>query len=144
MLRAAPPGYRADMSDHERDVTEVALTIPAATDHIRFARLMASAVASRAGLDYDTIEDLRIAVSELCTAVAEVAPDGAELTLTYQGNAEGIRVTGHASGTPATPESDVPGELTVQILDAVADEHSFEVGPEGVSFSLLRRVAAAT
>lgn len=132
------------MPDPPRDVTEVALTIPAATDHIRFARLMASAVASRAGLDYDTIEDVRIAVSELCTAAAEVAPDGAELTLVYQGDADGIRVTGHASGATEPPESDVPGELPLQILDAVADEHSFEVGPEGVTFSFLRRVAAAT
>lgn len=132
------------MPDHASGLTEVALTIPAATDHIRFARLMASAVASRAGLDYDTIEDLRIAVSELCTATAEVAPDGAELTLRYQGDADGIRVTGHAPGATGPREPDVPGELTLQILDAVADEHSFEVGPDGVSFSFLRRVAAAT
>jgi serine/threonine-protein kinase RsbW len=130
------------MSDHALGGTEVALTIPAATDHIRFARLMASAVASRAGLDYDTIEDLRIAVSELCTAAIEIA-EGGRLTLTYRADADGIRVEGHASAAPVTPPSDVPGELTLQILDAVADEHSFEVGPEGVAFGLLRRVTAA-
>jgi hypothetical protein len=119
--------------------TELTLVIPAANDHLRYARLIASAVAARSGLDYDAVEDLRIAVSELCTAVTEGAADGA-LTLSYTGNSSGVRITGRAArGGGGTPEPVALGELSRQILDAVTDEHAFEVGDDELSFMLYRR-----
>lgn len=118
-------------------VTELTLVIPATNDHIRFARLMASAVGSRLGFDYDTLEDLRIAVSELCTSLTEGTLGDGLLTLTYHGDADGVRVTGHAPITEGSPVPEPPGELTLQILNAVAGEHTFELGPDGVSFTLL-------
>ena len=119
-------------------VTELTLVIPPANDHIRFARLMASAVAARLGYDFDTLENLRIAVSELCTAVTEGAVSR-ELTLTYRGDVEGLRITGYAPAVPGSPAPREPEELTRQILDAVADEHSFDIGPSGINFTLLLR-----
>jgi hypothetical protein len=121
--------------------TEIRLVIPTANDHIRFARLMASAVAARLGFDYDTIEDLRIAVSELCTVVTEGIPRG-ELTLTISGDSAGVRITGRAPLTPGSPPPEAPGELSRQILDAVADEHTFELASGNVTFTLLRRVVS--
>lgn len=123
-------------------VIELTLVIPAANDHIRFARLMASAVAARVGCDFDTIENLRIAVSELCTTVTGDAASG-ELTLTYRGDTDGVRISGHATRGPGSLGPDVPGELTRQILDAVADEHTIELGPAGASFTLLVRAPAS-
>lgn len=118
-------------------VTELTLVIPATNDHIRFARLMASAVGSRLGFGYDTLEDLRIAVSELCTSLTEGTPGDGLLTLTYHGDADGVRVTGQAPIAEESPLPEPPGELTLQILNAVAAEHTFELGPAGVSFTLL-------
>ena len=127
----------SDDADHSA-VTELTLVIPASVDHIRFARLMASAVAARIGCDVDAVENVRIAVSELCTAVAESAPRG-DLTLTYRGDADGVRVTGHALRTVGSSTPEAPSELTRLVLDAVADEHSLELGPTEMSFSLLLR-----
>jgi hypothetical protein len=121
-------------------LAELTLVIPAANDHVRFARLMASAVAARLGFDYDAIEDVRIAVSELCTAVTERLPEG-ELTLTFRGGADGIVVTGRAPLSPGTPPPEAPGDFMRQILEAVADEHSFELRGASVHFTLRRRVA---
>lgn len=121
-------------------VAELTLVIPAVHDHVRFARLMASAMASKLGYDYDTIENLRIAVSELCTSVAEITT-GDELTLTYRGDANGVRIDGHAPRTPGSPAPEGPNDLTRQILEAVADDHTFEVGPDDVNFTLLLRAA---
>lgn len=120
-------------------VTELTLVIPAANDHIRFARLMASAVGTRLGFDYDTLEDLRIAVSELCTSVTEGTPSGAQLTLTYRGDASGVHIAGYAPLAPGSPPPAAQDDLTRQILDAVAGEHTFEVGPMGVRFTLVLR-----
>ena len=41
-----------------------ALTVPAEMTHIRTARLVAAAIASQAGLDPETVEDVRLAVGE--------------------------------------------------------------------------------
>lgn len=118
--------------------TELTLVIPPANDHIRFARLMASAVAARLSFDYDTIEDLRIAVSELCTAVTEGISRG-DLTLTFSGDTNGVRVTGRAPLMPGSPTPEVPGELTRQVLEAVTDEHTLELGNAEINFTLFRR-----
>lgn len=118
------------------EVIELTLVIPATNDHIRFARLMASAVGSRLGFDFDTLEDLRIAVSELCTSVTEGSRSSGPMTLTYRGDANGVRVTGHAPIAEGSPPPQPPSELTLQILNAVAGDHTFELGPTGVSFTL--------
>lgn len=116
---------------------DLTLTIPASSDHIRFARLVASAAATKLGFDYDTIEDLRIAVSELCTAVVESCEGEGTLTLTYCADGvDAIRIDGRAAfrdGMAAGAERD---ELVGHILEAVADEHSLDLGPTGGSFML--------
>ena len=116
---------------------DLTLTIPATSDHIRFARLMASAAATKLGFDYDTVEDLRIAVSELCTAVAEACGGNGTLRLTYCADgADGIRIDGTAAfetnGSVASKRDDLIGE----ILTAVTDEHSLDLNPTGGSFML--------
>lgn len=45
----------------------VELTIPARVEYIGVARLLVSGVANRAGLAYDEIEDVKLAVAEACT-----------------------------------------------------------------------------
>lgn len=116
---------------------DLTLTIPASSDHIRFARLVASAAATKLGFDYDTVEDLRIAVSELCTAVVEACEGEGTLTLTYCADGDhGIRIDARAAfndGMAAGAERD---ELVGHILEAVADEHSLDLGPSGGSFML--------
>ncbi len=116
---------------------DLTLTIPAASDHIRFARLLASAAATKLGLDYDTVEDLRIAVSELCTAVAEACGGDGTLTLTYCADGDGgVRIDGQASFPNRTDGSAEPDELIGHILDAVCDEHQLDLGPTSGSFML--------
>ena len=45
---------------------DVWLTVPPFSEYLRTVRLVAADAAGRAGLDYDAIEDFRIAVDELC------------------------------------------------------------------------------
>ena len=48
----------------------VTVTFPAAPEYLRLARIATADAASRAGLDYEEIDDVRIAVSELCSLVS--------------------------------------------------------------------------
>ena len=63
---------------------EIRLIIPGSPDFLRLARLAAADAGSRAGLTFDEIEDLRIAVDELCHSVMRA--DGSDeriLTSSY-------------------------------------------------------------
>lgn len=131
-----------DLDPHQ--VTELTLVAPARNDHVSFARLIGSAVAARLGFDYDTIEDLRIAVSELCTSVAESAAGGAQLTLTFRGDQDGVLVAGRAPLLRGSAPPEPLGDLTLLILDAVADDYTFDVDAEEIRFTLRLRMAHAT
>src|SRR2546423_11409599 len=45
---------------------DVRLVVPAAPEYLRLVRLTAAGLASRLGFTFDEVEDLRIAVDELC------------------------------------------------------------------------------
>ncbi|MEY2470025.1 MAG: serine/threonine-protein kinase RsbW [Actinomycetota bacterium] len=115
----------------------VTLVVSAANDNISFARLTAVQVASKVGFDYDAIEDVRIAVSELCGTLITAAVAGSELTIVCRGDSTGLTITGRA---PA-PEAGVtlePDELSEQVLDAVTDQHDFSCDGAEVQFSMFR------
>lgn len=121
----------------------VTLVIPAANDHIRFARLVMSTIATKAGFDYDTIDDLRIAVDELCASTIALATPGAELTVVYRADEEGVRVEGSAPAIAPGPEASLPSELSRLILKAVVDDHGFHHTDGMASFSLFRRLVGS-
>ncbi|MGE5701632.1 MAG: anti-sigma B factor RsbW [Clostridia bacterium] len=56
----------------------IELMIPARLEYIGIARLTVSGVANRAGLTYDDIEDVKLAVSEACTNAVQHAYVGTE------------------------------------------------------------------
>lgn len=59
--------------EHGADSTvpTVTLTIPGAPEYVGIARLAVLGIASRMGFSYDEIEDLRLAVAEVCTGAIE-------------------------------------------------------------------------
>ena len=61
-------GARHDDQVNERHDGVVRLELPIASQYIRVARLVASGLGASAGLDVDAVDDLRIAVDELCAA----------------------------------------------------------------------------
>ncbi len=115
----------------------VTLTVTATNDHISYARLTATALAGKIGFDYDAIEDVRIAVSELCSNVIARAITGAELTLSFRGDAGGITVTGRVPVSDAEPPFD-PDELSEQVLDAVVDTHGYSLDGRESQFAMFR------
>jgi len=109
----------------------VELTFPARGDLIVLARLVTSAVSARAGFDIEELEDLRLAVGELCLLTLE-GSDGQmgdlRLELTVLGDAIGVECTlaGAAAGAGTSAETDETAQLSQQILNALVDEHGRE------------------
>jgi serine/threonine-protein kinase RsbW len=101
---------------------KVRLVIPASSRYLRLARLTAAGLAGDLGYSVDDIEDLRVAVDELCAAIIEDAAEPAELELTYQESDGGLVVEGicRARSSQAPELHSVAREL----LNMLADKYS--------------------
>jgi hypothetical protein len=124
---------------------EVRLLIPAEPGFLRLARLTAAAVASRMGFTFDEVEDLRIAVDELCYFLIGGRGPTGTITLTCTIGSEGLTVRGDGDwrdrSTPrggATPPADLP-ELSRRILESVVDDYVCDGTGSAPSFRLLKR-----
>lgn len=51
----------------------ILLNLPCKADYVSVARLTASGIASRIGFDIDTVEDIKVAVSEVCSRIINAA-----------------------------------------------------------------------
>lgn len=117
------------------------LAIPAHSDYLRFARLMAVGLATKLDFDYDTIEDLRLAVSELCTAVMTACQGHGEMTLNYRSDGtDALVIDATATYAPGVTGATTTDELFAPILSAVAEEHLLDLGEAGATFMLRMRV----
>ena len=96
------------------------------------ARLVTSAISARAGFDIEELEDLRLAVGELCllTLQGSDAQSGDVcLELTVLDDSIGVVVHPRARRRrrdDASPEGEEVAALSEQILDALVDEHGRE------------------
>jgi serine/threonine-protein kinase RsbW len=109
----------------------IELTFPARGDLIVLARLVTSAVSARAGFDIEELEDLRLAVGELCLLTLQghdARYGGLRVELNVLGDAIDVQCTlEHAAPSgEAQPEEDESALLSQQILDALVDEHGRE------------------
>ena len=109
----------------------IELRFPARGDLIVLARLVTSAISARAGLDIEELEDLRLAVGELCllTLQGTDAQSGDVcLELTVLDDSIGVVCTLERASAAdgADPEGEEAALLSEQILDALVDEHGRE------------------
>jgi hypothetical protein len=128
-------------------VDRVELALPARPELLFLARMTAAAVASRADFGYDRIEDLRLALDELCLTLLGGTLDDRRIRLQFMWNEDTIEVTAALEGDntgalvgaqPVAPAA--PNELSERILDALVDEHGFEhVGETPTSWMRMRR-----
>jgi hypothetical protein len=112
---------------------DVRLTLPAHPGFVRIARLTIAGLASRAGFGYDEVEDLRIAVDELCYLLVGPAGQTGDIELLFRVQDGSISVVG--SGPRAVDQLSV---FSQRILDAVVDRHEIERTTNGTTFRFSR------
>ena len=93
---------------HAAEVVEV--TIPPKPEFLTVARLTAATVAARQSFTYDEIEDLKIAVSEACTALLLAGTAGHPLALRFalDGDTLEVRIVTEGPGAFALLSLDRP------------------------------------
>jgi len=102
---------------------EMALSVK--EDLLVLARLCVATVASRAGFDIEEIDDLRLAVDELCLLVLRGRRTG-RLLLAFDADTARIDVWCNYDGADTGDErtdDDASAGLSERILDALVDQH---------------------
>jgi serine/threonine-protein kinase RsbW len=139
-----------DPTDEERPIVtdvdgeEVRLTMPATPQLLRVARLTAAGLAGRLGFSVDEIEDVKIAVDELCFAVVGSKGRAGTFTLTYRLGDRELKIDGEGVFASSAVESaPVPSELSSQILAAVVDDHEISRDGDTMRFRLVKRRVGA-
>ncbi len=114
----------------------VLVEFPARPEFLRLARLAAADVGSRAGFDYEEVEDLRIAVSELCAMIS--GDEDAAVALSFDLSDDAVRVEGASPARDGGPLAD-DLELAQGLVAAVVDEHEVTRDDEVARFWLVKR-----
>jgi serine/threonine-protein kinase RsbW len=125
----------------------IELTMPVDPDLLMVVRFTAAAIAARADFAVEEIEDLRLAVDELCVSLIR-GREGGRLALCFTRDDAQIDVTcrfvANASEPPRPEDVDeLSLTLSLQIIDALVDEHG-RGGPDDPETSWLRKRRAHT
>lgn len=114
------------------------LVVPARPEFLRLARVTAAGLAGRLGFSYDEIEDLRLAIDELCFGLTGPTGRHGTVELVYSIAPGSLKVEGHGRFL----EDIIPiglTDLSRVILSALVDEHDLAPGPDGPRFRLLKK-----
>ena len=118
---------------------EVRLEVPALPEFLRISRIMAAGVASRVGFTLDEVEDLRIAIDEVCFSMVGARGRTGTIALRYLLDADGLSVEGTGRFSDGLGNEPTISALSKQILAAVVDECELSAGEEGPQFRLVKR-----
>jgi len=113
----------------------VRLSIPLDTRYVRIVRLVARGVGTAMGFDVEGVDDLRIAVEEMCAALFDVSA-GPEVELSFQVHDNRVDVEGRTVSNPSSTLDSGRFALSEQILNVACDGYSVKVNGESARFSL--------
>jgi len=119
-LLAGPVPRNAQKEIAMHDAVE--LSIPAKPELLSLARLTVAAVAARANFDFEEIEDLRLALDELCSRMLTPDENGT-LALRYEWSPGNLHVHCALGGSVSVLPNPADQDLSDRILDALVDEH---------------------
>lgn len=104
---------------------EITMQLPQKADYVGLVRLTASGIASKIGFDIDSIEDIKVAISEVCNKIITYKPENANqnFIITFQLLSKEFKVlfkvTDEFTRTMFEGES---GEFAKMIITSLMDE----------------------
>jgi len=115
---------------------EVCLLVPPRTSHLRTIRLVAAEAGGRVGFSSAQLDDLRVAVDELCYTLMDATDR--RLLLRVLARDGRVIVRGSARQRPGAAPPRLPSIAEV-IVDATTDHHALTVDGDQLSFVLMKR-----
>lgn len=119
----------------------VILTVPAKSEFAKTARMTVSELASRIGMSYDEVDDVRMAAEEAFIYATARVDDG-DVTFLLELLEDGICITvgPFAAGADAGSQDEAQDRYSAFILESVCDEFEISQGSEGGVLRLVRRM----
>jgi hypothetical protein len=118
----------------------IAVWAPARADIVHVLRGVVASIASVLQFDYDRINDVRLATSEVIAYLLEESPPASMLKLHADGSDGELRVTVWRDPHPDVwPPSGPRRSLTSLMLRSLADSSSFESTDEGPAIRFVKR-----
>ena len=113
----------------------IRMTIPALLAYVRLPRVAIAGLATRSGFSYDEVEDLRLAVGEVCQVLLDGTDRDGNLTIDFT-IARGTIDVQVAIDAPPGRHDGLAERLAEQILAATVG--TFEVDDDGrrIAFSM--------
>ena len=123
--------------DDVRD--EIRLAVPATPEFLRLARVTASGLASRLSFSYDEVEDLRLAIDELCFVLIGSRGRSGTVDIRYAVHSDALEVVG--VGNFDDDQTDpLLASFSQQILAALVDDYAVYRDERGrTAFRLVKR-----
>ncbi len=106
-------------------------------EFLRLVRVTAAGLGSRLGFSYDQVEDLRLAIDELCFGLtgANGRVGTVHVRFLVAGDALQVAAEGFFEDSLETPPE---SEWSKVILAALVDDHELAWGPHGPRFTLVK------
>jgi serine/threonine-protein kinase RsbW len=117
---------------------EVRLAVPATPEFLGLARLTAAGLASRLGFSFDQVEDLRLAIDELCFGLTGTHRRQGIVHVRYLMLDGALEVEGEGQ---FDDDVELPGlsQLSEVILSALVDEHTLVIDARQPRFAMVKR-----
>ncbi|NLL66491.1 MAG: anti-sigma regulatory factor [Clostridiaceae bacterium] len=111
----------------------VSVLIPLKAEYVSIARLTASGIASRLGFDIDTIEDIKVALSEVLGKFIEKTPGAGRVNVDFLCLDDGLSITFNL------PDCNIPylfdnemDKFALAIISSLMDEVEIEKQGHGM------------
>lgn len=113
---------------------EIVIHLPRKAEYVSFVRLSASGIASKIGFDVDTIEDIKVAISEICNRVISLKTDAEDYyDITFHLYADSFKVVFQVTNQFAmTMFEGESGEFARAIISSLMDEFSISCNQDCV------------
>ena len=113
--------------------------MPASPDLLRVARLTAAGLANRVGFNVDEVEDVKIALDELCFGLLGDGAGAGTLDLRFVLEPGALVIEGTGPSEGAHDRDEDTTEFAALLLAALVDEHEISRDGGSVRFKLVKR-----
>ena len=127
-------GTRSDPKTVDASYPLVEFAIPADPAFVRVARLVSGDMAERAGFSVDELDDVRLAVDELCAIL--ISAGGSKLQLRMQARDGALLIDGRSPGAHTQVG---PSDLSEILLRALVDSCTFGTQDRETSFVMSKQ-----
>lgn len=120
----------------------VSIQIPIKPEFVSIARLTASGVAHRSGFDIDTIEDIKVALSEVLAKIIEKRTSSGRVSMDFLCTEQGLSINIKLlnDSLPAL-FSDEEDKLALSIISSLMD--SFQIEADNAEITMVKNFGKA-